>query len=669
MDDRNLTNDLKLQKCCSPKQKYPMRKLAMDQLGVVNQTSFKNQEFTDVKSHSKEIDPTQNFIKDQIECGAESQVQISSENQEMIVVKSQSKAIDPTQKIINNQIEFGTVNQTVSEDQELTDKHLKSEGVKSSAPPPQVIQLRPAGTSFSHDSTGSNPMQIRPLRSAGVCIGGAGGPRPQLFKIVGGKPVQISNLQRLPAGSTVSALQQEPAGSRVVYKRAPAPGVESSAAPGSQVASVVVTSSSASPTSSASSKDLESEPNWVNFDAFISEIKSMEINSTLSQQTPHVVPKQTVVTANVKNKHQPGSKNQNPSSGVTKTWSKSVTSLDNLCEKFPVLCEMIFNNLDDQTLTKCKEVSRKLRSVLEKDRFYSIRVIKGINKNDNGFLEHYSEAWEIVLYKAPITVVKSLAVAIQEYIKTHHASSLYSSDHSPLHFAAYVGLFDICRYIIEKMKDLQPDLWCEGPGTSPLHMAAARGHLNVFKLISANSIESVLDKNCGYTDDDNWTPLHFAAKHGHLDVCKYIIENTGNTKYSEKNPDSFKDGTPLHMAVSMGHLDICKLIVKYVGDKTPEDFYGSTPLHVAAKSGNFEVFKFIFENNRNKNPRSERIGPNKENNGWTPLHFAASQGHLEICKLILKHIKDKSPMNNVQQTPAWLAKRSGHRKVLELFTK
>ena len=64
-----------------------MRKLAMDQLGVVNQTSFKNQEFTDLKSQSKKIDPRQSFNKDQIECGAESQVQISSENQELIVVK------------------------------------------------------------------------------------------------------------------------------------------------------------------------------------------------------------------------------------------------------------------------------------------------------------------------------------------------------------------------------------------------------------------------------------------------------------------------------------------------------------------------------------------------------------------------------------------------------
>ena len=335
---------------------------------------------------------------------------------------------------------------------------------------------------------------------------------------------------------------------------------------------------------------------------------------------------------------------------------------------------MIFNNLDDQTLTKCKEVSRKLRAVLENNRFYWIRVIKGIDKNpgrySSGFLKGYNnkkEAWDITLNKTPIQIVKPMAHAIQEYLKTHREFSLYSTVRSPLHFAAYFGLFDICKYIIEKLKDLEPELWCWSPGTSPLHMAAARGHLNVFKLISANSIESVLDKNCGYTDDDNWTPLHFAAKHGHLDVCRYIIENTGNTKYSEKNPNSWKDGTPLHMAVCKGHLDICKLIVKYVGDKTPEDFYGSTPLHDAAECGNFEVFRFLFENSRNKNPRSERIGPNKETNGWTPLHFAASRGHLEICKLILKHVKNKNPMNSAQQTPAMLAKKSGHREVLQLF--
>ena len=63
-------------------------------------------------------------------------------------------------------------------------------------------------------------MQIRPVRATGPSA--AGGPRPQFFKIVGGKPVQISaaNLHRLPA-SAITSIQ--PQAGRVMYMRAPGP--------------------------------------------------------------------------------------------------------------------------------------------------------------------------------------------------------------------------------------------------------------------------------------------------------------------------------------------------------------------------------------------------------------------------------------------------------------
>ena len=96
--------------------------------------------------------------------------------------------------------------------------HVQS--VKVSAPPPQVIQLRPSGNL----STSAAPMQIRPLRAPGGSNAPGGAPRPQFFKIVGGKPVQISNIQRLPTGAAVSAIQPPGATGRVVYMRAPVPG-------------------------------------------------------------------------------------------------------------------------------------------------------------------------------------------------------------------------------------------------------------------------------------------------------------------------------------------------------------------------------------------------------------------------------------------------------------
>ena len=72
------------------------------------------------------------------------------------------------------------------------------QSLKSTAPPPQLIQLRPTGANSGAPGVGQT-MQIRPLRAAG----GQAGPRPQFFKIVGGKPVQISgaNLRQLPASA------------------------------------------------------------------------------------------------------------------------------------------------------------------------------------------------------------------------------------------------------------------------------------------------------------------------------------------------------------------------------------------------------------------------------------------------------------------------------------
>lgn len=111
--------------------------------------------------------------------------------------------------------------------------------IKSSAPPPQVIQLRPTGT-LAPTGMPASSMQIRPLRPGTM----APGPRPQFFKIVGGKPVQMSNLQRLP-GAAVSALQS-PGGGRVVYMRAPVPTQQVSTAATTSSAAVVPTTAIAS---------------------------------------------------------------------------------------------------------------------------------------------------------------------------------------------------------------------------------------------------------------------------------------------------------------------------------------------------------------------------------------------------------------------------------------
>lgn len=91
-------------------------------------------------------------------------------------------------------------------------------GIRGGPPPPQLIQLRPTGAPAM---IRPNNVQIRAPNAPQL----APGQRPQgaqFFKIVGGKPVQISaaNLHRLPAAAITSL---QPQGSRVMYMRGPAP--------------------------------------------------------------------------------------------------------------------------------------------------------------------------------------------------------------------------------------------------------------------------------------------------------------------------------------------------------------------------------------------------------------------------------------------------------------
>ena len=85
-------------------------------------------------------------------------------------------------------------------------------------------------------------------------------------------------------------------------------------------------------------------------------------------------------------------------------------------------------------------------------------------------------------------------------------------------------------------------------------------------------------------DTDGWTPLHDAAAGGHLDACKIIL------KFSvDKNPRSNNNITPLHSAASNHHKAICELIASQVGDKNTMDNFGRTPESMWIRASHMEA--------------------------------------------------------------------------------
>ena len=57
--------------------------------------------------------------------------------------------------------------------------------------------------------------------------------------------------------------------------------------------------------------------------------------------------------------------------------------MEEIVVRFPKVSKLIFNNLDDENITKCKIVSRSWNSFMKKERFFWIRIIeKYMNKHE-----------------------------------------------------------------------------------------------------------------------------------------------------------------------------------------------------------------------------------------------------------------------------------------------
>ena len=360
-------------------------------------------------------------------------------------------------------------------------------------------------------------------------------------------------------------------------------------------------------------------------------------------------------------------------------------TMENICKRFPHLANRIFDQVDDQSLHFCKQVSGEVLEYLDKEKFFWIRIIKKYQRR----LKDFPKLWKPVIEKTPVEIVKQIAIAVSQFFQLQHLYSdfcqaIYTQRRlrqwSLISISANHGDLAILQYIVNKIK-LKNVRKTEK--NNALLLAAYKGHFEIYQFLSAR----LKDKNPGYRSLLNkWgrTPLHWAAHQGHLGLCKYIIENTSNknpvsingTPFSPRNYS--RQNTPLHLAAENGHLEVCKFIMDNIPNKDPTIWNKSvftlsrnstgtitrceqeTPLHLAAKSGQIAVCRLMLGNMLDKNPASNL-------SKTTPLHYAAEAGHLQVCKLIMENIIDKNPNSEHGRTPLFLAQLNGHSEVCQLF--
>ena len=96
-----------------------------------------------------------------------------------------------------------------------------------------------------------------------------------------------------------------------------------------------------------------------------------------------------------------------------------VSSMEDLGRRFPLISQIILNNIDNISLARFREASRENDNFLNSETFYWIRNIKKYSAN----FEEFQQPWKKVINKTPVEFLKNLAIDMHSFfnkISTWH---------------------------------------------------------------------------------------------------------------------------------------------------------------------------------------------------------------------------------------------------------
>ena len=250
--------------------------------------------------------------------------------------------------------------------------------------------------------------------------------------------------------------------------------------------------------------------------------------------------------------------------------------MENICVRFPHLLEQINRLLDNNSLIKCKEVSRTMSSIIddqESGTFLTKRVIHRYIKN----YKEFAEEWKVVLKKLPIKRLNVFGILVKDFYKA--VPSRHRFQWSPLHIAAERGDINFCK-LIAKLGTIKSNKW------SPLHFSAQAGHVEVFEFLYKKFKDKQHGGISGFLQ-------HLTAKNGHLEIFKFLHE-----KSNEINPIMEKQITPMHLAAQYGQYNICKYICDNTVLVNTLRSDGNTPLTLAIHRGHIKIAILLHKKDR-----------------------------------------------------------------------
>ncbi|KAJ3682357.1 hypothetical protein LUZ60_014930 [Juncus effusus] len=161
-----------------------------------------------------------------------------------------------------------------------------------------------------------------------------------------------------------------------------------------------------------------------------------------------------------------------------------------------------------------------------------------------------------------------------------------SARDNPLHVVALLGHAGFAAEIISRKPELAKEL--NGQGLSPLHLAAALGHLLVVKEFLKAALDLCLVKE----EKEGLMPLHVAIIKGRTLIVKELIEACEEAMHERTDGGE----TVLHLAVKSNSLEILEFLISQVNDLNAKDDRGNTVLHLAVARKKLSVIKLLLSN-------------------------------------------------------------------------
>lgn len=214
----------------------------------------------------------------------------------------------------------------------------------------------------------------------------------------------------------------------------------------------------------------------------------------------------------------------------------------------------------------------------------------------------------------------------------------------PLHCAAEAGQERVMRYLIGQGAGKNA---LDSEKQTPLHIAAAAGHLGAVKLL--RSVKAAVT-----SDMEGFTPLMRAVAGGHPKCLSELLKDA--LQVDKRNA---KEQTPLHLAAAEGRQEVMQLLLDAGAELNVEDSTKSTPLLLAVRADRVECARMLLERGAKWSMPDDF--------GFTPLALSALNGSIPLVQALLDAGAEINVCNVEGRTPLHLAVEGNHLEIVELL--